>query len=272
MRQLLMGFVRYVALGDSQTEGLNDGDELAGYRGWADRLAEMLAVLEPDFRYANLAVRGRRAAQVRAEQLNAALELRPDLVTVMAGMNDLVRPGFDAREVAGELEEMIAACTAARARVVTFTFPDIGQIAPLVRRLRPRVIDLNDRVRDIGARHGALVVDTFGYPITTDPRLWSADRIHATPLGHARIAAATASFLELPGSDESWAEPLPPLASLPAWRRATRELSWAGSYLGPWALRRLRGRGSGDGRVAKRPGLLSLDAVVSAQREVDGTA
>ncbi len=42
-----MGYLRYVAVGDSQTEGLLDGDEHTGYRGWADRLAELLAVHHP---------------------------------------------------------------------------------------------------------------------------------------------------------------------------------------------------------------------------------
>lgn len=248
-----MSYLRYVAVGDSQTEGLNDGDEQTGYRGWADRLAEILAAQHAGFRYANLAVRGRRAAQIHAEQTEPALALEPDLITVMAGMNDLVRPGFEARTVAAELEAMLAAFTASGARVVTFTFPDIARIAPLVRHLRPRVLDFNDRIRAMAGKHGALVVDTFPYPITTDPRLWSADRIHATPLGHARIAAATAHTLELPGSDRSWADPLTPLPPQPLWRRARTEATWAGTFLGPWLMRRIRGRSSGDGRTAKRP-------------------
>ncbi|MCT9929841.1 SGNH/GDSL hydrolase family protein [Planotetraspora sp. A-T 1434] len=253
-----MGYLRYVAVGDSQTEGLNDGDEVAGYRGWADRLAELLAAGEPEFRYANLAVRGRLAGQIRAEQLGAALALEPDLVTVMAGMNDLVRPGFDASAVTANLEAMFAAFARPGVQVVTFTFPDVARIAPLVRHLRPRVIDFNERIRETAGRHGVLVVDTFGDGITVDPRLWSADRIHATPLGHARIAAAVADALGLPGSDASWGDPLPPLRPTPIWSRVGRELAWAGSVLGPWVLRRLRGRSSGDGRVAKRPDLLPM--------------
>ena len=250
-----MGYLRYVAVGDSQTEGLNDGDEGTGYRGWADRLAELLAAHEPRLRYANLAVRGRRAAQVRAGQTGAALALAPDLVTVMAGMNDLVRPGCDTAAVAVDVEAMLAAFAASGARVVTFTFPDVARITPLARRLRPRVLYLNERIRAAAGRHGALVVDTFGVPVTTDPRLWSADRIHATPLGHARIAAAVAHALALPGSDASWAEPLPPLPPVPPWRRARTELAWAATFLGPWLIRRLRGLSSGDGRTAKRPRL-----------------
>lgn len=252
-------FLRYVALGDSQTEGLNDGDETSGYRGWADRLAALLAVASPELLYANLAVRGKLAGEVRASQLKAALALEPDLVTVMAGMNDLIRPGFDAGKVVAELEAMYAELAGSGARVVTFTFPDIAQIAPLVRRLRPRVLDLNDRIRDAASRHGVLVVDTFPHAVTCDARMWSSDRIHAGPLGHELIARAVAEAIGLPGSDRSWADPLPTLPPAASWRRAAVELAWAGSFLGPWLLRRLRGKSSGDGRVAKRPLLMPLD-------------
>jgi lysophospholipase L1-like esterase len=250
-----MTYLRYVAVGDSQTEGLNDGDEITGYRGWADRLAEMLALQDPEFRYANLAIRGRLIGQVRAEQTAAALALEPDLVTVMAGVNDLIRPGGDVRAVTAELEAMLAAFAGSGARVVTFTYPDVGQIAPLARRLRPRFLEYNARIRELADRHGALLVDTFPHSVTTDPRLWSIDRIHASSVGHARIAAGVAHALALPGSDNSWTAPLPPLPPTPAWRRAGAELTWAGSFLGPWVVRRIRGRSSGDGRTPKRPTL-----------------
>lgn len=250
-----MAYVRYVAVGDSQTEGLNDGDGRGGYRGWADRLAERLAAVEPGALYANLAVRGKLAAQIRSEQVEAAVALKPDLVTVMAGMNDLVRPSFDAARVAGELDAMYARLGETGARVVTFTFPDIGRIAPVARRLVPRVVDLNARIRSAAERRGALVVDTFPVAAACDPRLWSADRIHAGPLGHERIAAAVAETLGLPGSGPEWTEPLPARAREARWRQAGREAVWVGTFLGPWAVRRLRGRSSGDGRVAKRPEL-----------------
>jgi lysophospholipase L1-like esterase len=204
-----MAYARYVALGDSQTEGLADGDEASGYRGWADRLAEQLAAVNPDLRYANLAVRGRLAAQVRREQLGPALALRPDLATVMAGMNDLIRPGFNASEVTNHLEEIFTALTAAGAHVVTVTFPDITKIAPLARPLLPRVLDFNARIRDASARCGVTVIDTFPHTVVTDARMWSADRLHASPLGHARFAAAIARTLDLPGSDDTWTLPLP---------------------------------------------------------------
>ncbi len=250
-----MAYARYVALGDSQTEGMGDGNEARGYRGWADRLAEQLAAVDPDLRYANLAVRGRLAAQVRAGQLGPALELRPDLATVMAGMNDLIRRGFNAAEVTGDLEQMFTALTAAGAHVVTVTYPDISKIAPLARPLLPRVVDLNARIRDAAARRGVTVIDTFPHAVTTDARMWSADRLHASPLGHARFAAAIAEALSLPGGDDTWALPLPPLPPSPPWKAAATELRWLATFAGPWIYRRRRGRSSGDGRTAKRPHL-----------------
>ncbi|MER5200344.1 SGNH/GDSL hydrolase family protein [Streptomyces sp. NPDC002755] len=253
-------YVRYVALGDSQTEGLGDGDDTVGLRGFADRFAEHLAALNPGLRYANLAVRGRTAGQIRAEQLGPALALRPDLATVVAGVNDLLRPRYDAAEVAGQVEEMFAALTDAGTQVVTLTFPDVGKIAPLARPVRSRVVDLNTRIRAAAARHGVAVAETGRQAVTTDPRMWTADRLHASPLGHERIAAALAQAVHLPGSDDTWTLPLPP-HRVPAGRHAAAaELRWAAGYLGPWLVRRLRGRSSGDGRTAKRPRLLPVSA------------
>ncbi|MCX5308862.1 SGNH/GDSL hydrolase family protein [Streptomyces sp. NBC_00160] len=251
-------YLRYVALGDSQTEGLGDGDDTVGLRGFADRFAEHLTAVNPGLRYANLAVRGRLAGQVRAEQLGPALELRPDLATVVAGVNDILRPRFDAAEVAGHLEEMFAALTAAGAHVATVTFPDLGKIVPLARPVAPRIADLNDRIRAAAARHGVTVAETARPAAVSDPRMWTDDRLHASPVGHERIAAALAHAVGLPGSDDSWTHPLPPPRTAPGGSTMAAELRWAAAFLGPWLGRRLRGRSSGDGRTAKRPALQPL--------------
>lgn len=249
-------YLRYVALGDSQTEGVGDGDDVSGLRGWADRLAEQLAIGNPGLQYANLAVRGRLAAQVHAEQLGPALALRPDLATVVAGVNDLLRPRFDADEVAGHLEAVFAALTAQGALVATVTFPDPARITRLARPVSDRASALNDRIRAAAHRHGVVVAETSGHPVVTDSRLWSPDRLHASPLGHERIAAAVAHALALPGSSGSWTQPLPsPVGDPTGWQATAAELRWAAAFLGPWLGRRLRGRSSGDGRTAKRPQL-----------------
>ncbi|MBT3149355.1 SGNH/GDSL hydrolase family protein [Streptomyces sp. CHD11] len=253
-------YLRYVALGDSQTEGLGDGDESAGLRGFADRLAEQLARIEPGLHYANLAVRGRVAAQIHAEQLAPALALKPDLATVVAGVNDLLRPRFDAGEVAAHLETMFAALTAQGVHVATITIPDPARISPLARPLVPRVTALNQHIRQAARRHGVTVAETALHPVAGDARLWSTDRLHASTLGHQRIAAALAHALHLPGSDDTWTHPLPPALRSTGRQATAAELRWAAGFLGPWLVRRLRGRSSGDGRTAKRPHLLPVRA------------
>jgi lysophospholipase L1-like esterase len=246
---------RYVALGDSQTEGIGDGDDTTGYRGFADRLAARLAELNPDLRYANLAVRGRLAGEVHAEQLAPALALRPDVATVVAGLNDILRPRFDVDAVAGHLEAMFASLTKAGATVGTVTFPNVAKIAPLTRPLLPRVLALNARIREAAARHDVHVVETFQVAVTTDARIWSADRIHANPVGHQRIADSMAHALALPGADDSWTHPLPELPPPPRLTMIRTELAWLSGFLGPWLGRRLRRVSSGTGRTAKRPEL-----------------
>lgn len=255
----MTGFSRYVALGDSQTEGLNDGDEHSGYRGWADRLAERLAAGNPGFGYANLAVRGLRADEIHTTQLEPALAMRPDLATVMAGMNDLLRPRFDAAQVTGRLEAMFAALTDAGAQVATVTFPDIAKIMPLTRPLASRVRLLNAGIRAAATRHDVAVVRCDLQPICTDPRIWSEDRLHANALGHALIAEAMAHALELPEADDAWTRSLTPAPPAGPWRSARTELRWLRTFAGPWLGRRIRGTSSSHGRTAKRPELIRIE-------------
>jgi uncharacterized protein (DUF952 family)/lysophospholipase L1-like esterase len=252
-----VSFQRYVAIGDSQTEGLNDADGRGGYRGWADRFAALLAGPNPHLQYANLAVRGRLIGAMHGDQLGPALALRPDIVTVMGGLNDMMRPSFDVEVVAGELDAIIVAFRATGATVLTNTFPDPSAVAPIFRRLAPRTVAYNERIRAVAERRGALLVDFDKYGVGTDRRMWSPDRIHANPVGHSLIAAGFADTLGLPGFGY-WTDPLPVAARIGAVRRAGTELRWLGGDVAPWLLRRARGRSSGDGITAKRPRLVPV--------------
>ena len=249
-----------MAIGDSSTEGLLDPDGNGGYRGWANRLAERLAQIQGSVLYANLGVRGRRTRQILEQQLPTALAMRPDLATLFSGTNDVVGRGFDAAAVAADIEAIQRALVAAGATVLTFTLPDLTPVMPLAWRLAPRVRALNAAVRAACAQSGAILLDFAAHPVASDARLWSEDRLHANAAGHARIAAALAHALGLPGSDDSWRLQLPPLAATTAARRLAAELRWWRRHLLPWAWQHLRGRSSGDGQRPKRPLLAELTA------------
>lgn len=247
-------FERYVAIGDSTTEGLDDPDGRGGYRGWANRLAEHLARHQGRLLYANLAIRGKSTRQIRDEQLEAALALKPDLATVVVGMNDLVRPTMDLDAVVGALDDMQRAFVGIGCTVLTFTLPDLSPIVPLARFVRERTKRLNEGFRAVAARHGAVLVDLAAHPLTADRRLWAPDRLHANTLGHERIGHALARALGVPG-DDAWNQPLPPQPPR-SWREVLdAEAYWAREHLFPWAVRHVRGRSMGDGITAKRPHL-----------------
>ncbi len=248
---------RYVAIGDSFTEGVGDPEPRVpgGMRGWADRTAEVLGSSTDDFAYANLAIRGRLLQQIIDEQTDAALELRPDLVTVSAGGNDIIRPGTDPDEVASRLEGLVARLGADGATVVLFTGPDIGQ-TPVLGRIRGKVAIYNENIHTIALRHDAVVADMWALRELADSRMWAPDRLHFSPLGHHTIARMVLSSLAVENDLRPYE--LPP-AEPQLWRAARREdIGWAREYLVPWVLRRVRHQSSGDGRSAKRPTPLAV--------------
>jgi lysophospholipase L1-like esterase len=247
-------FRRYVALGDSTTEGLEDPHPGGGFRGWADRLTERLARLDPDFLYANLAIRGRKMAQIRAEQLEPAVAMAPDLASIIGGINDILRPKVDLDAVTGDIEAIVAALRRSGATVLMLTYPDPAKIMAFAQRVSPRVVAYNDALREIAARHEARLMDLGRYGVV-DPRLWHPDRLHANSEGHERIALAAADALGLPDATDGWRAPLPPAPRESRSDRVIREAVWAGRYFAPWVMRRVRGRSSGDGVLPKRPAL-----------------
>ncbi|MEA2165353.1 MAG: hypothetical protein QOK37_3480 [Thermoanaerobaculia bacterium] len=252
-------FERYVAIGDSTVEGLDDPDGRGAYRGWADRLAARLAAEQGSVLYANLAIRGRTTRQVREEQLGIAVAMRPDLVAVVSGTNDLLRSHFDPAALRDDVEAMQGTLTGIGATVITFTLPDLGDVMPLARMVRRRLLQMNQIIRDAGSKTGAIVCDFAAHPVASDPRLWSDDRLHANSVGHARIADALADHLGLSDANRSWSDPLPDAPPLrwTGWLRA--EAAWMRGYLLPWLWRHSQGRSSGDGITAKRPQLTLIE-------------
>jgi lysophospholipase L1-like esterase len=248
-------YERYVAIGDSTVEGLDDPDGRGSYRGWANRLAERLAAEQGSVLYANLAIRGRTTRQIRAEQLAPALAMRPDLVTLVSGTNDLLRGTFDAAALREDVFAMQDALRGIGATVLTFTLPDLTPIMPLARLVRGRLLQMNEVIRVVSARTGTIVSDFAAWPVASDARLWSDDRLHANTPGHARIAEALAHSLGLPGTSLDWSLPLPTAPPPTLFAILAAEVAWARRHLLPWIWRHARGRSSGDGVKPKFPEL-----------------
>lgn len=251
----------YVALGDSFSEGVGDPYPDGGCRGWADRFAAHVAAASPGLRYANLAIRGKLLGQVLADQLPPAVNLAPDLVSIAAGGNDMLRPRADAAALAGAFDLAIAALRGAGSEVLMFTGFDPGTF-PLLRLVRGKVAAFNAELRLIAERRGCMLVDLWTMSVLADPREWCEDRLHLAPDGHRRVALRACEVLGVPVS-EDWRAPLPPVlrADRPGWLAARRQdASWARTYAAPWVQRRLHGTSTGDGMTAKRPDLMPVKA------------
>jgi lysophospholipase L1-like esterase len=239
-------FRAYVAIGDSFSEGVGDVDDSRpnGVRGWADRVAEVLGAREPEFRYANLAIRGRKLPAVLAEQVEPAIALRPDLVSVYAGGNDIMRPKVDLDALVATYAEALGRIRASGAHLVVFTGYDVGR-APVMGRLRGRFALYNELVREVADDLDATLVDFWRMREYRDPRLWAIDRIHMSTLGHRHMAARVLDALGVP--HDLALDPLPRLEPLTRAQRREADLAWARAHAAPWVQRRLTGRSSGDG-------------------------
>lgn len=255
-----MPFLRYVALGDSFTEGVGDPDPARpnGLRGWADRVAEVLAA-QPgaeDFGYANLAIRGRKLAPIVADQVGPALALAPDLVTIHAGANDVLRPRVDLDALAATYDEAVGELARSGAEVVVFTIFDPGG-SGIYAALRGRMAIFNEHVREISDRHGTTLVDMWRMRDGDPAEVFDTDRMHLNAIGHQHIAFAVLDALGVAHEVERL--PRPPVPVLPWSDRLRANATWTKEFLGPWVHRRLTGRSSGDSVAVKRPGLAPID-------------
>ncbi|MFI5757695.1 SGNH/GDSL hydrolase family protein [Streptomyces sp. NPDC051569] len=249
-------YTSFVAVGDSFTEGMSDLLPDGSYRGWADLLAARFAARSPGFRYANLAVRGKLIGQIVEEQVPVAAAMTPDVVTLVGGLNDTLRPKCDMGRVRGLLEEAVERLAPSCRQLVLMRSP--GRDGPVMERVRPRMEELFSFVDELAERHGALVVDLYAAPVLGDQRMWDVDRLHLTAEGHRRVAEAVWQTLGLAARDD-WRAELP--SAVPArWlTRRSGDLRFARQHLAPWVMRRLTGRSTGDGRLPKRPELLPYE-------------
>lgn len=255
--------MRFVAIGDSQSEGIGDLPWPDGrLRGWADRLALHLCQSCPEAHYANLAVRGKCANAILAEQLGPALTLEPDLVTVTAGVSDVLRPGADLAAIVETIDQLVAGLRTATATVLVVACPELASLHLPGRLLSKRVAAFNNALTTIAEAHGALAATAPAASVFEDLRAWSPDRLHLSALGHQRLASAAANLLGLPGHT-GWATPPD---NNPPRRTVATEYRWARKHLAPWAGKRLRGISSADGQVAKMPDLHNCSLIAMSEQ------
>lgn len=256
---------RYVAVGDSFTEGLCDPSPQAEvFRGWADRLATSLsqrrrAVGLRPLEYANLAVRGRLLAPILDDQVPAALQTRPDLISIVGGGNDLLRPGGDPDRMAAKLDRVVRHVREQGVDVLLGTGMDTRRAGPLLTVMRPKVAIYNAHVWSIARIHGASVVDVWGLRALQHTRMWAQDRVHMSALGHQRVSQAALIALGLEPDDPDWTTTLDADPKPPRKEKLREDATWIKRDVYPWATRRLRRRSSGDTRVPKRPSPAPLD-------------
>ncbi|MBW4095696.1 MAG: SGNH/GDSL hydrolase family protein [Acidobacteria bacterium] len=237
--------VRYVALGDSFTEGV--GDEVAtrpnGVRGWADRLAEQLGRNNPDTGYANLAIRGRKMDRILSQQIEPAIAMEPTLVTIFAGINDILRPRVDIDAMVARYDEAVRRLRATGAVVVMFTGFD-ARMSPVFATTRGRTAIYNELIREVAEEHGAVLADFWRFREYDDWRMWGVDRMHMSTPGHTNMAKRVLGILGLP--DEIPEPELPTVPQLSKRETLAADAAWARQYVGPWIGRRVRGVSSGD--------------------------
>lgn len=258
---------RYVAIGDSLTEGLCDESRQkpGQVRGWADRLS-MLLVQSRDrqgddrparLRYANLAVRSRTVADVLERQIPHALALRADLITVLIGADDLSCRRPQPAQIADRLRGGILRLKESGAEVLIVT-PFIAPW-PLLRVLNRRTIRLATELHRIADETGALLLDFTQDPDRIDERMWATDRVHLSSYGHRVLSYRAAAMLGIPGASELGV--LDALMHDDAPETRIDRIStpaWIWTHVRPWAGRRARGRTAGDGRSPKQARLIEV--------------
>ncbi len=256
----MTGIDSYVAIGDSFTEGLMDAHPDGTYRGWADVVAAQLAQHGSGLRYANLAVRGKKLRQIADEQVTAVERLRPALVSVGAGGNDIIRWSADLGEMGRVFDRMMQRLTATGATVLAFTGFDPRRRIPFTGIPGRRADVYNELIRLSTARHGALLVDLWPLEPLYEDRMWAPDRLHLSEAGHRLIAAEVLQVIGVPAKYDDLDGGRAPVAPSGRFDGAIEHARWFARDVLPWAYRGARGRSSGDGRDPKHPHYVRIDA------------
>lgn len=242
-----MASVRFVAIGDSFTEGV--GDEVPGgrVRGWADLAAQGWADSRNEpISYANLAIRGKLVWPIIEEQLEPALALQPTHLSFNGGGNDILRPRASVAHIADAFSHVLRRCDESGVRLLLLSGANPSPHLPLGRVFQRRGDLLSAAVEGRVADRDD-VTRAYNWPDRelSEESYWSEDRLHMNARGHHRVAARVLEALGERVPDGWWSLP-----ELPAAERL-RGAAYYREHVGPWLQRRLTRTSSGDGRAPK---------------------
>lgn len=243
---------RFVAIGDSFTEGVGDPNLLYpnGVRGWADRMARQLGRADERWEYANLAIRSKLLDEIVAEQLAPALDLRPTLASFYAGGNDILSVRVDMNSVMERYEAALRELAAGVPDLVLFTTFD-STTSPVLEPVRRRIVFYNNVVRELSVAYNAILVDHTRLSVFRDRRMWAPDRIHMSRHGHKVLAAEVLKTLGIPHTLK--VPEFPPWERRPMREAARAEAAWVRHEVIPLFRRRMRGVREGDSLSPKWP-------------------
>ncbi len=252
----MIQFERFIVCGDSFSEGMSDEVINHNFRGWADRVADIISVNNPDFTYANLAIRGKLVKQVLDDQIPVAIKLVTGPKTLFSfhgGANNALRPRYKPEIVLVQYRQAVRMIAASGATIILFTVleraDNTGKAADL---WAERFSAFNNNVRAVGSEVGAIIIDVNEEKFFGDRQFLAFDRLHLNALGHDRIAQAVLEKIALP-FDKKWRTLLPPAKPRPLIAQRAHSVMWFFIFVMPWIWRRVRGKSSGDGRIAKYP-------------------
>jgi lysophospholipase L1-like esterase len=250
-------FRSYVAIGDSLSEGLGDFtfEAQREHNGWTDRLAALLSTEAEshgtDFYYANLALRGSKLRTILTDQLEAALRLQPDLVTIMAGSNDFMASASDLAELEQLYRDGLQLLIAAGCHVLVATTIRPSHLK-VFKKVLPKASRISQMIERVAVQLGVQVIDVHGVESFSDLRYWAEDMVHFSGHGHIKIANQTAEILGL--SQRMTEAALHEMEAPPRGPVATAR--WVVVYVIPFIERRLRGTSSGHGMSSKHLSLV----------------
>lgn len=178
----------FVAMGDSFTEGIGDEVDGVALQSWVVSFAELH---ETELKYTNLAKRGLISKEIREQQLEEALALQPDLVSLIAGANDILKGRFNRDEYEKDMAFMIDALSKSGASIIIGNLPDFTVRLPLPEgkkeAVKAQLVETNEIIRSLSDKYKCYFIDFWDQSLSQDSSFWSQDLVHPNSRGYKEI-------------------------------------------------------------------------------------